>query len=760
MWRIDEQAALLRSIDVWHPPAVKVPEFEAMTRGRTFTKGIGLPGRVWEICKPAWIPDVTTDANFPRSDIAIREGLHGAFAFPIMLGPQFLGVVEFFSRQIRQPDADLLEMIATVGGQVGQFIERKRAQEALHESEQRFARFMQYLPGLAWIKDLRGRYVFANDAAKKTLHFSDKDVLGKSDDELFPPETAALFKVNDQRALESETGVQVIESYQYDDGALHHSVVNKFPIPGRDGQTALVGGVAIDITERMRSEAALRESEDRFRTMADSVPVLIWVNGPDGCEFVNREYLRFIGISMEDVQGMKWAAALHPDDADQYLNAYRHASESRLPFESQVRMRNSFGEYRWLKSAGLPRFTSDGTFLGYVGCSLDITDVKNSETALQEADRRKNEFLAVLAHELRNPLAPISNALQLIGLAGENKDLLAEATRVMERQVAQMARLIDDLLDVSRITRNKLKLRQESVELRTAINNAIEASRPLIETAGHSLTVSIPEYPVTVNGDLARLSQVFSNLLNNAARYTPSGGQIVLTVTRDHNQAAVSVRDTGIGISSDKIEHVFEMFMQGDTSLERQHGGLGIGLTLVQRLIELHGGDVEARSDGLNSGSEFVVRLPVFSAVEKTLMPSDKPAATRKLDCRVLVVDDNRDSANSLALMLEAKGCRVRTAYDGVEAVKAALSFRPDAVLLDIGMPRLNGYDTARQIRLQSGNQHVVLIATTGLGQEEDKRRAFEASFDYHFVKPVDPTGLIQLLGNLRPNSPSARPVP
>ncbi len=759
LWRLDERAELLRSIDVWHPPAVQVPQFEAMTRGRAFTKGIGLPGRVWEIGKPTWIPDVTTDANFPRADIACTEGLHGAFAFPIMLGQQFLGVVEFFSRQIREPDADLLEMIATVGGQVGQFIERMRAQEALQESEQRFGRFMQYLPGLAWIKDVQGRYVYANDAAKKALHISGDELFGKADDELFPPETALLFKANDQLALASGTGVQVVEAFEFADGNVHHSIVSKFPIPGRDGQTALVGGVAIDITERMRSEAALRESEDRFRTMADSVPVLIWVNGPDGCEFVNREYLRFIGIPMEDVQGMKWAVALHPDDADQYLSAYRQASESRLPFESQVRMRNSFGEYRWLKSAGLPRFSSDGTFLGYVGCSLDITDVKNSEKALQEADRRKNEFLAVLAHELRNPLAPISNALQLIGLAGDNKVLLEEAARVMERQVAQMARLIDDLLDVSRITRNKLKLRQESIELSTAINNAIEASRPLIETAGHSLTVSIPKHPVIVNGDLARLSQVFSNLLNNAARYTPSGGQIVLTVTRDDNQAAVSVRDTGIGISSDKIQHVFEMFMQGDTSLERQHSGLGIGLTLVQRLIELHGGDVVAKSDGLDRGCEFVVRLPVFSAIEERSPPSDKPAPHRKIDCRVLVVDDNKDSANSLAMMLEAKGCRVRTAYDGVEGVKAAASFRPDAVLLDIGMPRLNGYDAARQIRLQTGNERIVLIAATGLGQEEDKRRAFEAGFDHHFVKPVDPTGLIQLLGSLRPQSLTARPV-
>jgi PAS domain S-box-containing protein len=753
LWRFDEHSELLHSIDVWHPPTVQVPEFEAMTRGRTFTRGIGLPGRVWELCKPTWIPDVTIDANFPRAAIASKEGLHGAFAFPILLGPQFLGVAEFFSREIREPDADLLEMIATVGFQVGQFIERKRAQAALQESEQRFARFMQYLPGLAWIKDEQGRYIFANEAASRAFGVSGDELLGKRDDDVFPAAIAERFKANDRQALATGVGIEVIETLEHGDGSIHHSIVNKFPIPGRDGQPALVGGMAIDITERIRSEEALRESEDRFRTMADSVPVLIWMNGPSGCEYVNREYLRFIGQAMDDVLGMQWSASLHPDDADAYLSAYRQASDARLPFESQVRMRNGFGEYRWLKSAGLPRFTRDGTFLGYVGCSLDITDVKKSEEALQDADRRKNEFLAVLAHELRNPLAPISNALQLIGLAGDNKTLLERAMSIMERQVTQMARLIDDLLDVSRITRNKLTLRQHSFELETAINNAVDASRPLIERAGHTLTVSLPESPVIVHGDLARLSQVFSNLLNNAAKYTPSGGQIIVTMTRDSNQAAVSVRDTGIGISSDKIAHVFEMFMQGDTSLERQHGGLGIGLTLVERLIKLHGGQVEAKSDGLNRGSEFVVRLPILAAANVASPTSFANESHGALHCRLLVVDDNKDSADSLATMLEAKGAQVRTAYDGVEAVEAAIAYRPDAVLLDIGMPRLNGYDAAQRIRTQLGGKEVLLIAMTGWGQDDDKRRAREAGFDHHFVKPVDPVRLVELLSGLPENS-------
>ncbi len=370
---------------------------------------------------------------------------------------------------------------------------------------------------------------------------------------------------------------------------------------------------------------------------------------------------------------------------------------------------------------------------------------------LKEADRKKDEFLATLAHELRNPLAPLRNGLQILRLTGEDREATENACLVMERQVKQLVRLVDDLLDVSRITRNKLKLRKERMELAVAVRQAVEISRPLIEAASHHLTVTLPAEPIPLDADAARLAQVFSNLLNNAAKYTERGGRIWLTVERQGSEAVVRVKDTGIGIPADSLPHLFEMFTQIDRSLERSQGGLGIGLTLVKRLTEMHGGTVEVHSDGPDRGSEFTVRLPVANvrpaAPQEPNSAGDRTAASRQL--KILVVDDNVDSATSLSMMLRIHGHDVRTAHDGVQAVEMAEAFRPDAVLLDIGLPKRNGYEAARCIRQQPWGKPMRLIALTGWGQEEDRRRSKEAGFDRHLVKPVDPAVLETLLVEL-----------
>ncbi len=374
---------------------------------------------------------------------------------------------------------------------------------------------------------------------------------------------------------------------------------------------------------------------------------------------------------------------------------------------------------------------------------------------LREGDRRKDEFLAILAHELRNPLAPIRNSLQIMQLAGHDREAVDGSRAMIERQVQQMVRLVDDLLDLSRISRGKMELRSERVELATIIHSALETSRPLIEQAGHELTVRLPTEPVLLDADSTRLAQVFSNLLNNAAKYTEGAGQIRLTAEREDGSVTVRVRDNGVGISEEMLPRIFEMFTQVDRSLERAQGGLGIGLTLVKRLVEMHGGTVEARSKGPAQGSEFVVRLPVAAegkATEKHAaggVENDVPRPKR----RILVVDDNRDSVDSLALMLRMTGNEVRTAHDGVEAVDAAATFNPEIILLDIGLPRLNGFDAARRIREQVGSKNIVIVALTGWGQEEDRRRSQEAGFDHHMVKPVDPQSLMKLLACLK--SPS-----
>ena len=371
---------------------------------------------------------------------------------------------------------------------------------------------------------------------------------------------------------------------------------------------------------------------------------------------------------------------------------------------------------------------------------------------LREADRKKDEFLAVLAHELRNPLGPVRNAAQYLRLQAASDPNLHSAADIIDRQVRQMTRLVDDLLDVSRITRGKIALQKERVSLGVIVANAVESSRPMVEASGHDLAVDLPPEPLFVEGDLTRLAQVFGNLLVNACKYTERGGHIRLAAERQGSDVVVSIRDDGIGIAAEHLPRLFEMFSQVAPALDRSQGGLGIGLALVKSLVGMHGGSVEARSDGLGQGSEFAVRLPLIveSPKENWQDHEDHKAGgacgPRR---RVLAADDNVDAAQSLAMLLSVLGHEVRTAHDGQAAVEMAESFRPDVVLLDIGMPRLNGYEAARRIREQPWGKEVALVALTGWGQEEDKRRADEAGFDRHFTKPVDPAALQALLVSL-----------
>jgi PAS domain S-box-containing protein len=370
---------------------------------------------------------------------------------------------------------------------------------------------------------------------------------------------------------------------------------------------------------------------------------------------------------------------------------------------------------------------------------------------LRASDRHKDEFLATLAHELRNPLAPIRSALQVMHLAGTDQSAIATSQTVIDRQVQQMVRLIDDLLDLSRISRGKIELRKERIDLSQALQSAIETSRPLIEESGHQLEVALDPQPMPIDADLTRLAQVFLNLLNNSAKYTSPGGRIWLSSAREGDTAVVRVRDSGVGIPPQMLGRIFEMFTQVERSLERAQGGLGIGLTLVRRLVEMHGGGVEAQSEGLGTGSEFIVTLPLQSSRQPapalTKPDGESPSTTKKY--RILVVDDNEDAANSLALLLRMKGHDVRTAYDGIGAVDVAALYRPDVILLDVGLPRLNGFDAARRIRESDHGKDIFLIALTGWGHAEDRRRSKEAGFDHHLVKPADPHVLESVLNSL-----------
>jgi len=499
-------------------------------------------------------------------------------------------------------------------------------EETARKSEQRFTRFMQNFPGLAWIKDWHGKYVYANDAAQKAFGRKAAELYGKADADVFPLNTAVQFQENDQKARASVTGVQIIETLEDDEGVLRHSVVSKFPIDEGNGSPALVGGMAIDITDRLRAEEALRQ-----------------------------------------------------------------------------------------------------------------------------ADRRKDEFLATLAHELRNPLAPLRNSLQILKMSRVDSSTAQQTRDMMERQVHLLIRLVDDLLDVSRVMRGKIELRKEQVELANVIARAVETAQPLIEAQGHNLQVSVPNESLLLVADPVRLIQVVGNLLTNSAKYTEANGSIWLTAEREGNQVLLRIRDTGIGIVPDMLPHVFELFVQADHAASRSQGGLGIGLTLVKNLVELHEGSVAAHSEGLGKGSEFVVRLPLIAPVQpENNIDEEQHQSLPASGHRLMVVDDNTDAADSLAVLLRLQGHEVKVAHNGPSALELAASYRPQMILLDIGMSGMDGYEVARRVRKQSGLKNVVLTALTGWGQQEDRRRSAEAGFDHQLVKPPEPTLLEELLNDLQ----------
>jgi len=512
-----------------------------------------------------------------------------------------------------------------------------------------------------------------------------------------------------------------------------------------------------DISSQKRAEDALRESEQRYRAATLTVSDVVWTNSADGL-MVGEQlgWEDFTGQSREEYAGTGWLAALHPDDVQPTLRAWTDAVAELRTFVFQHRVRRRDGQWRDCSVRAVPVFTDEGAIREWVGVHTDITEQKRTEATLRqfaadmsEADHRKDEFLATLAHELRNPLAPIRNGLHLMKLAGGQVAAVEQTRTMMERQLTQMVRLLDDLMDVSRISRGTLDLRMERLELSVILHSALEASRPLIEQAGQDVTVTISAQPLMVTADMTRLAQVFVNLLNNAAKYGERGGHIYVQVDPDAGDVVVTVRDTGIGIDADQLPRIFEMFAQVDRSLERSQSGLGIGLTLVKRLVELHGGTIEARSKGPGHGSEFSVRLPVSVEAPPSHAAAADEAPATPTSLRILIVDDNRDSADSLAAMLRIVGNDVRTAYDGQAGVDEAAIVRPHVIIFDIGMPTLNGYEACRRIRQQAWGAGVVVIAMTGWGQDEDRRRAHDAGFDHHVVKPVDLPTLMKLLAGV-----------
>jgi len=659
-------------------------------------------------------------------------------------------------------------------------------------NEDRFRHMIESAPSILWSADADLHLTFANRKLVEYAGFDADAGMAEWARRLIHPDDFARCERAWCEALEQGRSLAFEVRLRRHDDAYRCFMLNIVPLKDEAGNVVEWTGSAIDIDERKRSEENLRflaEASVALSQLAgldDTLKRVATLTVPRFCDYVE--------ISLKEPHGALRQLALHHGDPARVAHV-EELSRRYPPLEDEgIRQVIATGEPLWMAEVtddilrgvardaehlrllrelrlrsylcvpirnkarilGAIAFATAESGRSFASQDLEVARelahraavaIENGELvgALRDADRRKDEFLAVLAHELRNPLAPVRNAIEILR-ATQSPSLQLQWTHdVIDRQVRQMTRLVDDLLDVSRITTGKIELRNERIELSAAVRIALEASRPLIERGQHILTVRIPPEPIFLHADLARLAQVLSNLLNNAAKYTRPGGHIWLCAERNDGHVKLRVRDNGMGIPPAMLRRIFDMFTQVGGTSDHQQGGLGIGLTLVKRLVEMHGGQVEARSEGESRGSEFILTLPTVSGEEAQPAPAPAQPAAVVQPRRILVVDDNRDAAESLSMLLHARGHDVRVAYDGLEAVGAAIAFQPDVVLLDIGLPKLYGYDAARRIRDARGDG-VLLIAVTGWGQEEDRRRAKAAGFDHHLTKPVDPEAISRLI--------------
>lgn len=633
-----------------------------------------------------------------------------------------------------------------------------RAKEA--ERQQRlYDAALSTTPDFVYVFDLQYRFIYANPGLLKMWGRTWDDAIGKTCLELgYEPWHAAMHNreidqvVATKQPLKGEvpfTGTFGRRIYEY--------IFN--PVLGGDGEVEAVAGTTRDVTERNQTEQALRESVRLYQAIGESIDYGVWVCDPEGRNtYCSESFLRLVGLTQEECSSFGWKRVLHPDDAERAISAWQECVRTGGTWDIEHRFRGVDGRWHPILARGVPVRNERSEITAWAGINLNINRLKQVEDELREADRRKDEFLATLAHELRNPLAPIRNSLQILKMARIDEETVQQTRDMMDRQVHHLVRLVDDLLDVSRVMRGKIELRKEGIELATIVARAVETIQPLIEVQGHRLELALSPESLLLDADPVRLAQVVGNLLTNAAKYTEADGRIRLTAERDRNGAVLKIRDNGIGIAANMLPRIFELFVQVDHAATRSQGGLGIGLTLVKNLVEMHGGSVEARSDGLGHGSEFVVHLPLIAQPIRTADEplvhevAHKPASSGN---RLLVVDDNRDAALSLAMLLRLQGHDVRVAHDGLTAIETAAAYLPDMVFLDLGMPGMDGYEVARRLRELAGLERTWLTALTGWGQQEDRRRTSEAGFDHHLVKPLEAKTLEQLLAQLKQSKSS-----
>jgi len=611
---------------------------------------------------------------------------------------------------------------------------------------QRLQQLFEQAPGfMAVTQGPEHRFELANQAYKQLV--GQRDLVGRPVREAMP-EMAAQGYVDllDQAYSSGEAFVgrrMPVRLTRNSDKPAEERYVDFVYQPIR-GLNGLITGVfiqGVDVTDQERLEKQLRESEARFRTITDAMPQIVWSTLPDGFhDYFNHGWYEYTGVPEGTTYGDAWSGLFHPADIGRMWKRWRHSLDTGEPYDIEYRLRHRSGEYRWVLGRALPLRDERGRITRWLGTCTDIHEQVIARELLHREAERKDEFLAMLAHELRNPLAPIRAAASVLPSAANDAERTAQLAEVVERQVAHMTRLVDDLLDVSRVTRGLVKLDLQRDDLKSIVAGAIEQVRPLIEKRRHALATWMVPEPVPVDADRTRLVQVFANLLNNAAKYTPEGGHIELRVDIRDGEAVVCVRDNGSGIDAHLLPHVFDLFSQAARDPDRSQGGLGIGLALARSITQLHGGQIVGLSNGRGQGSEFLVRLPLAKAEAEAPAPAGSPqsGARQRRGCHVVVVDDNVDAARTIALALEMAGHEVSVCHTAAAAFAVTAQEPAPVYIIDIGLPDIPGHDLARELRRNPGTRHAMLIALTGYGRPEDRERSKEAGFDRHLVKPVD----------------------
>lgn len=722
--------------------------------------------------EPFVVDDADGDPRIDAQDLPAYRAttMQAVICIPLHKSGKFTAAMAVHKRHARRWTESEVQLVRRVVARCWESIERIRVTRTLRESEARYRAIVEATPDCVKVVAADGTVLQMNPAGLAMCEGDTSDVVGNSVYGLIESSQRDAFRAFNERICRGESGTFQFETIGLR-GTRRHMETSAVPLAAPGGGFHHLG-VTRDVTQRVAAEQRLRDSEERYRRAAAEAARAAEANAKFRAFFeqgtnlaavlnlsgsiveANHQFLDAASLPREALVGHPfWECGWwrEPARKEQVSQATQQAAEGRL-YRAETHIVVASGTRRVLDLILAPVTDDAGRVLFVAATGIDITERRQMEDSLRAADRKKNEFIALLAHELRNPLAPIRTGVAVLRSGGISAETTGRTHAMMERQLSHMARLIDDLLDISRINSNKLELRRSSVLLTEVMSSAVETAQPFIDAAGHTLLTALPEQPIYLDADLTRLAQVFSNLLTNSAKYTASGGRISIAARLRDGSVLVSVRDDGIGIPPESLSSIFNMFEQLDRKLERSVGGLGIGLALVKGLVEMHGGTVKADSAGPGHGSTFTVELPArvaqpAPAREETTAREPAPVTRR----RILVADDNSDGAEMLALMLRLAGNDVQTADNGINAVSIASAFRPHVILMDLEMPLLSGYDATRRIRAEPWGRSMTIIALSGWGQESDRARSQEAGCDGHLVKPVSPAKLRALLAGLPP---------